>query len=73
MAELRAGIVLMKVLMGLANSEMRDRAVKALEVSSVLPLNFAVMTNTAKVTNGAMDCVLLASMYQCRFMKKKSR
>lgn len=63
MAELSAGIVLIKVLMGLANSDMRDRAVKALEVSNVLPLNFAAMTNTAKVTNGAIDCVLLASIY----------
>ena len=64
MAALRAGIVLMKVLMGLARSEIKDRAVKALEVFSVWPLNFAAMTNAVNVTNGAMLVVLLASISQ---------
>jgi hypothetical protein len=48
------GIVLTKVFIGEANNEIRDSAVKALDVSSVRPVNFAEITNTTKVANGAM-------------------
>jgi hypothetical protein len=47
------GIVLTNVFMGVASSEMRERAVYAEGVFSVWPVVFAEMTKMAKVAQGA--------------------
>ena len=59
------GIVLIKVFIGVDKSKIRDKDVKADDVSKVCPVYFAAMTNTTKVTNGARVVELLATTRQC--------
>lgn len=55
------GIVRIIPFIGHCNNEIKDKPVKAAEVSNVLPVDLAIRTNTTNVINGARVDVLLAA------------
>lgn len=56
------GIVLTRTFIGLANNDIKDRAVKAADVSNCLPVYLVVTTNTINVANGARVTVLFPTL-----------